>query len=180
MGGAAAPGSAAAFRMITAAPCRELSFVCFVDFGLPGGATARPLGAGCLLAAMPLRDSSCPAGASPPYGWGVHLAGETAFSFVGKRGVLSCSCFFACPAGDCFSACPAGAKTTFSFACKRKSGSGLRKRKDRPVEIMGRYDTTGRWICAVMVSLGQKTLGYPSVSGGLRLSDLWSLLRHCR
>ena len=28
-----------------------------------------------------------------------------------------------------FFACPAGAKTTFSFAGKRKSGSGLRKRK---------------------------------------------------
>ena len=88
-------------------------------------------------------------------GWGVHLAGETAFSFVGKVVYFYLAVgFFACPAGDCFSACPAGAKTTFSFACKRKSGSGLRKRKDRPVEIMGRYDTTGRWICAVMVSLG--------------------------
>ena len=51
--------------------------------------------------------------------------------------------FFACPAGDCFSACPAGAKTTFSFACKRKSGSGLRKRKGRPVEILARCGTTG-------------------------------------
>ena len=36
---------------------------------------------------------------------------------------------------------PAG-KTTFSFACKRKSGSGLRKRKGRPVEILGWCGTT--------------------------------------
>ena len=88
-------------------------------------------------------------------GWGVHLAGETAFSFVGKVGYFYLAVgFFACPAGDCFSACPAGAKTTFSFACKRKSGSGLRKRKGRPVEILGRCGTTRRWICTAMVSLG--------------------------
>ena len=42
-----------------------------------------------------------------------------------------------------FFAYPAGAKTTFSFAYKRKSGSGLRKRKGRPVEILGWYGTTG-------------------------------------
>ena len=143
MGGAAAPGSAAAFRMITAAPCRELSLVCFVDFGLPGGATARPLGAGCLLAAMPLRDSSCPVGAVPPCGWGVPLAGEIAFSFVGKRDVFTLQLVFCLPGRGCLSACPAGAKTTFSFACKRKSGSGLRKRKGRPVKILGRCGTTG-------------------------------------
>ena len=55
----------------------------------PAGATAQPLAAGCLLAAMPLRDSSCPAGASPPYGWGVFLAEKTTFSFAGKVG-----CFY--------------------------------------------------------------------------------------
>ena len=32
----------------------------------PAGATAQPLAAGCLLAAMPLRDSSCPVGAVLP------------------------------------------------------------------------------------------------------------------
>ena len=129
MGGAAAPGSAAAFRMITAAPCRELSLVCFVDFGLPGGATARPRGAGCLLAAMPLRDSSCPAGASPPYGWGVHLAGEIAFSFVGKRDVFTLQLVFCLPGKGCLSACPAGAKTTFSFAGQKKKRFWTPKKK---------------------------------------------------
>ena len=128
--------------------------------------------------------------ASPPYGWVVPLGGKTAFSFVGKRGVLSCGCFLLAQLGPQPSrwrlrrltdgAYPLRVNPLFLLLSKRKSGSGLRKRKDRPVEIMGRYDTTGRWICAVMVSLGQKTLGYPSVSGGLRLSDLWSLLRHCR
>ena len=53
------------------------------------GVTGQPLGAGCLLAAMPLRDSWCPVGAVPPYGWGVPLAGKPAFSFVGKRDVFT-------------------------------------------------------------------------------------------
>ena len=80
---------------------------------------------------------------------------------------------FCLPDGGLFSACPAGAtaqplaamppygwgvppagKTTFSFACKRKSGSGLRKRKGGPVEIITGYGTTERWRYAVMVSLG--------------------------
>ena len=85
----------------------------------------------------------CPAGS--PYGWGVALAGKNVFSFVGKRGVLPSGCFFACPAG---------AKTAFSFASKRESGSGLRKRKGRPVEILGRYGTTGRWCYADIRFLG--------------------------
>ena len=42
----------------------------------------------------------------------------------------------------------------FLLPSKRKSGSGLRKRKGRPVEILGRCGTTGRWICTAMVSLG--------------------------
>jgi hypothetical protein len=129
LGGAAAPGSAAAFRMITAAPCRELSLVCFVDFGLPGGATARPLGAGCLLAAMPLRDSSCPVGAVPPCGWGVPLAGEIAFSFVGKRDVFTLQLVFCLPGRGCLSACPAGAKTAFSFDSKEKAVLDSEKEK---------------------------------------------------
>ena len=47
-------------------------FVCLVLLvaACPAGATAQPLAAGCLLAAMPLRDSSCPVGAVPLYGWG--------------------------------------------------------------------------------------------------------------
>ena len=49
------------------------------------GAADRPMAAGCLLVAMPPRDSSCPVGAVLPYGWGVSLAGKTYFSFVGKR-----------------------------------------------------------------------------------------------
>ena len=88
-------------------------------FACPAGVTARPLAAGCLLAAM------------PPYGWGVLLAGKR-FSasqrFVGadiisarqrnftnllfpsaKRDPFSVLLVAACPAGDCFSACPAGA-----------------------------------------------------------------------
>ena len=86
----------------------------------PAGATAQPLAAGCLLAAMPLRDSSCPAGAGPPYGWGVALAGKTTFSFAGKRGGFTLQLVFACPAG---------AKTTFSFVAQKKKRFWTPKKK---------------------------------------------------
>ncbi len=118
----------------------------------PAGSTARALGAGCLLAAMPLRDSSYPVGAVPPYGWGVALAGKR-FSanhrtFAGadilsarqrnftnllfpsaKRGPFPVLLVAACPAGDCFFACPAGAKTTFSFALQKKKRFWTPKKK---------------------------------------------------
>ena len=47
-------------------------------------------------------------------------AGKTVFSFVGKWCVLSCSWFFACPAG---------AKTTFSFAQQKKKRFWTPKKK---------------------------------------------------
>ena len=53
-----------------------------------------------------------------------------------------------------FFACPAGAKTAFSFTSKRRIGSGLRKRKGRPAEMITDCGTTERWCYAVMVSLG--------------------------
>ena len=101
-------------------------------FACPAAATARPLGAGCLLAAMPLRDGLCPAGAVPLYVWGVPPAGKR-FSanhrtFAGtdilsarqrnftnlffpsaKRDPFPVLLVAACPAGDCFFAYPAGA-----------------------------------------------------------------------
>ncbi len=47
--------------------------------------------------------------------------GENRFFFCGKRGMfLSCSCFFACPAG---------AKTTFSFARQKKKWFWTPKKK---------------------------------------------------
>ena len=58
--------------------------------------------------------------AGPPYGWGVHLAGETAFSFAGKRDVFILQLVFACPAG---------AKTTFSFAPQKKKRFWTPKKK---------------------------------------------------
>ena len=92
-------------------PCRFL-------FPCPAGATVRPLEAGCLLAAMPLRDSSCPVGAVPPYGW--VPCGGTDFPFVGKWGVFTLQLVFACPAG---------AKTTFSFAQQKKKRFWTPKKK---------------------------------------------------
>ena len=116
------------------------------------GSTARPLGAGCLLAAMPLRDSSCPVGAVPPYGWGVSLAGEIAFSFVGKRDVFTLRWFLPAQQGPQPSrwrlcrltdgAYPLRVKPLFLLFDKRKSGSGLRKRKGGPVEMITGYGTT--------------------------------------
>ena len=124
--------------------------------------------ADCLLAATPLRDSWCPVGASPPYGWGVPLA-DKSFStnqrtFVGAD-ILSArqrnftNLLFPSAEREAFSvllvlACPAGAKTAFSFVHKRKSGSGLRKRKGGPVEILGRCSTAGWIACAEMLFLG--------------------------
>ena len=70
-------------------------------------------------------------------------AGRTAFSFVGKRGGFTLQLFFACPARAVYPPTRQGAKTTFSFDCKRKSGSGLRKRKGRPVKMITGYGTTG-------------------------------------
>jgi hypothetical protein len=92
----------------------------------------------------------------PPYGWGVLLAGKR-FSasqrFVGAD-IISArqrnftNLLFPSAGREAFSvllvlACPAGSKTAFSFVHKRKSGSGLRKRKGGPVEILGRCGTTG-------------------------------------
>ena len=51
------------------------------------------------------------------------------FSLLWESGAFYLAVVFCLPSRGCLSACPAGAKTTFSFACKRKSGSGLRKRK---------------------------------------------------
>ena len=91
------------------------------SFACPAGGTAQPLGAGCLLAAMPLRDSWCPVGASPPYGWGVLLAGKTTFSFVGERGVFYLTVGFL--------PTRLGAKTTFSFDSKEKAVLDSEKEK---------------------------------------------------
>ena len=89
-------------------------------FACPAGATAQPLAAGCLLAAIPLRDSSYPVGAGPPYGWGCLLRVKPLFLLWEKRDVLSCSCFFACPAG---------AKTTVSFDSKETAVLDSEKEK---------------------------------------------------
>ena len=111
---------------LTPCPAEDCFFAC------PAGSTAQLLAAGCLLAAMPLRDGLCPAGAVPLYGWGVPLAGKR-FSanhrtFAGadilsarqrnftnlffpsaKRDPFPVLLVAACPAGDCFFAYPAGA-----------------------------------------------------------------------
>ena len=69
-------------------------------------------------------------------------AGKTVFSFVGKWCVLSCSCFLLAQQGIVFSLAQQGPKPLFLLQRKRKSGSGLRKRKGRPVEMITDYGTT--------------------------------------
>ena len=123
-------------------------------FACPAGATAQPL------AAM------------PPYGWGVPPAGKTAFSFVGERGVFYLTVGFL--------PTRLGAKTTFSFDSKEKAVLDSEKEK------VNRWKS---WGGAVQPDVGFVLLWYPSGEGlwgilfgfgGLRLSDPWSLLRHCR
>ena len=56
-------------------------------FAGPAGAADRPLAAGCLLAAMPRRDSWCPVGAMPPR-MGRNPCGENLFFFCGEAEVF--------------------------------------------------------------------------------------------
>jgi hypothetical protein len=82
--------------------------------------------------------------ASPPYGWGVALAGKTAFSFV----------------------------------CKRKSGSELRKRKEDQWKELRVTVQPYKVPTPPRYPSGKTLRGIPLVSGGQRLSDSWFLLRH--
>ena len=72
-------------------------------------------------------------------------AGKTVFSFVGKWCVLSCSCFLLAQQGP---------KPLFLLRAKEKAVLDSEKEKGGPVEMITGDDTTGRWCCAVMVSLG--------------------------
>ena len=87
-------------------------------------------------------------------GWGVFFTGETAFSFVGKRDVFTLRWFFACPAGAVYPLAQRGPKPLFLLQRKRKSGSGLRKRKGRPVEMITDYGTTVQSPNPAWLSLG--------------------------
>ena len=99
-----------------------------------------PVGGGC-----------CPA--LPPYRWGVSLARKALFLLWESGVFLLCSCFLPAQLGPQPSrwrlrrltdgAYPLRVKPLFLLHCKRKSGSGLRKRKGRPVEILGWCGTTG-------------------------------------
>ena len=122
--------------------------------------------ADCLLAATPLRDSWCPVGASPPYGWGVPLA-DKSFStnqrtFVGAD-ILSArqrnftNLLFPSAEREAFSvllvfACPAGAKTTFSFAGQKKKRFWTPKKKRETSGNLGvvRYNRTQPQPCLVI------------------------------
>jgi hypothetical protein len=120
----------------------------------------RPWGAGCLLAAM------------PPYGWDVPLAGKTTFSFTGERGVFTLQLVFCLP----------GWGQNRFFFCTAKEKAVLDSEKEK-------VDRWKSWGGAVQPYKAPTLLDYPSgkrlsgiplVSGDLRLSDPWSLLRHCR
>ena len=145
---------------------------CSWFFACPAGATAQPLAAGRLLAAMPLRDSWCPAGASPPYGWGVPPAGKTAFSFVGERGVFYLTVGFL--------PTRLGAKTTFSFDSKEKAVLDSEKEKVDRWKLWGGTIQPDVGFVLLWCPSGKILWGIPFVSGGLGLSDPWVLLRHCR
>ena len=180
-----------------------------VFFACPAGATAQPLAAGCLLAAMPLRDSLCPVGAVPPYGWGVPLAGKR-FSanhrtFAGAD-ILSArqrnftNLLFPLAERDPFSvllvaACPAEASTAFlfDFLPARLGPKPLFLFREKKTAVLDsekeKVDQWKSWGGAVQqdrlpvlrcCSSGERLWGVLPVSGGLGLSDPWSPLRHCR
>ena len=117
-------------------------------------------------------------GAVPLYGWGVALAGKVIFLFCRKAGG-TLQLVFACPAGAypsevkppfllresgvfylAVSFLPArlGPKPLFLLQRKRKSGSGLRKRKGRPVEMITGYATTVQSPNPAWLSLGFKKI----------------------
>ena len=85
---------------------------------------------------------------------------------------LSCSWFFACPAGG----------QNHFFFCLAKEKAVLDSEKEK-------VDQWKSWRGTIQPDVGFVLLWYPSgeglwgipfVSGGLRLSDPWFLLRHCR
>ena len=130
---------------------------CSWFFACPAGATAQPLVAGCLLAAMPLRDSWCPVGAVPPYGWDVSLAGK--ITFLPAR---------------------LGPKPLFLLLAKEKAVLDSEKEKVDRWKSWGGAVQPGVGFVLLWYPSGEGLWGIPFVSGGLRLSDPWSLLRHCR
>ena len=103
---------------------------------------------------------------------GVPLGGKTAFSFVGKVGCFILQLVFCLP----------GWGQNHFFFCWAKEKAVLDSEKEK-------VDQWKSWGGAVQPGVGFVLLWYPSgeglwgipfVSGGLRLSDPWSLLRHCR
>ena len=123
-----------------------------------------------LALAYPAGATAQPLAASPPYGWVVPLGGKTAFSFVGKRGVLSCSCFLLAQLGPQPSrwrlrrltdgAYPLRVKPLFLLHHKRKAVLDSEKEK---------VDRWKSWRGAVQQDRGPILLGYPS---GKRLWDI--------
>ena len=146
-------GVGRAFRLAHDLPCPAGD--CFS--ACSAGATAQPLAAGCLLAAMPLRDSWCPVGAMPPYGWGVPLAGKITFL----------------PAQQ-------GPKPLFLLSAKEKAVLDSEKEKGDQWKSWGGAVQQDRLPMLRCCSSGERLWGVPLVSGGVSLSDSWSPLRHCR
>ena len=160
MGGAAAPGSAAAFRMITAAPCRELSLVCSVDFGLPGGATARPLETVHAL-------------------WVLCRLADGAYLLRGK------SLFLLWESGMClpyswFLPARQGPKPLFLLLAKEKAVLDSEKEKVDQWKSWGGAVQQDRLPVLRCCSSGEILWDIVLLVGGPGLSDSWSPLRHCR
>ncbi len=163
--------------------CPFVLRIAFIGVGLPGRGHSPAVGGRLSLGGYAARDSWCPVGAVPPCGWGVALVGK-GFSanqrtFVGadilsarqrnftnllypsaKRDLFSVLLVAACPAeastAFLFDFLPArrGPKPLFLLHRKRKSGSGLRKRKGRPEEMITGYGTTAQSPNPAWVSLG--------------------------
>ena len=144
------------------------------SFACPAGGTAQPLGAGCLLAAMPLRDSWCPVGASPPYGWGVPLA-DKSFS-TNQRTFVGADILSARQRNFTNLLFPSAEREAFSVLLVLDSE---KEKVDRWKSWGGAVQQDGLPVLRCCSS-GERLWGVLPVSGGLGLSDPWFLLRHCR
>ena len=122
---------------------------------------------------------ACPAGATAqllaavlPYGWGVPPAGKTAFSFVGERGVFTLQLVFCLPGR--------GPKPLFLLIAKEKAVLDSEKEKVDRWKSWGGAVQQDRLPVLRCCSSGEILWDIVLLVGGLRLSDPWSLLRHCR
>ena len=166
---------------LTPCPAGDCFFAC------PAGSKAQLLAAGCLLAAIPLRDSWCPVGAVPPR-MGRNPCGENLFFFCGEAEVFYlavgfCLLGWGIPlAGKPPFHLPArrGPKPLFLFREKKTAVLDSEKEKVDQWKSWGGAVQQDRLPVLRCCSSGEILWDIVLLVGGPGLSDSWSPLRHCR